>query len=443
MTTRKTLRQDGRIPSAGIPFMDKGRMTLAACIAAVAAACGADAGSSGSGPEVAVEQIGDTTVVRTLSGSAWGAEATLVPEASIGELDGAEEYLFGTVYAIAVDGDGRILVLDGQAQDIRVYDPDGTYVETVARRGQGPGELTNAMSVAALPDGRIVAHEPGDMMVKVVWPSHGDREHWAYPPGAIVLPVKPLRVGRDGRLFVPAAAATSDGFVQHVFVMGPDGGVLDSIAPPGTGFKPPSLEVRLSFPIGDRSTASVAVPLTARHYWAIHPDGGFASGISDDYRIDLQRDDGVLRIERAWEPVAVSEAERGYHRDATTQRLRRTQPDWSWNGPPVPDTKRPFRGLHSGRDGRIWVRLWTEARPVVNEDHDPEDPRSEPVTWESPVRYDVFEPDGAYLGSLAAPEGFLATTPEPVFDGDHVWAATRDELGVQRVVRYRIVVGEG
>ena len=30
---------------------------------------------------------------------------------------------------------------------------------------------------------------------------------------------------------------------------------------------------------------------------------------------------------------------------------------------------------------------------------------------------------------------------EPIFDGDHVWAVTRDELGVERVVRYRILVG--
>jgi hypothetical protein len=42
---------------------------------------------------------------------------------------------------------------------------------------------------------------------------------------------------------------------------------------------------------------------------------------------------------------------------------------------------------------------------------------------------------------VATPEGF-SSYPNPVFEGDHVWAVTRDELGVQRVVRYRIVVGE-
>ena len=31
--------------------------------------------------------------------------------------------------------------------------------------------------------------------------------------------------------------------------------------------------------------------------------------------------------------------------------------------------------------------------------------------------------------------------PAPVFDSDNVWAVTEDELGVERVVRYRIQTG--
>ena len=65
-----------------------------------------------------------------------------------------------------------------------------------------------------------------------------------------------------------------------------------------------------------------------------------------------------------------------------------------------------------------------------------------PVFWREPVRYDVFEPDGTYLGVVAPPEDFTPYV-NPVFDGDLVWGVTRDELGVERVVRYRIEVGGG
>ncbi|MCY4571787.1 MAG: 6-bladed beta-propeller [Gemmatimonadetes bacterium] len=82
---------------------------------------------------VETETIGDTTVVRTVSGSVWGGDAKLVPEVSIGELDGAEECLFGSVSAIAVDDDHNVYVLDRQARHVRVFDSEGTYVKTLGR----------------------------------------------------------------------------------------------------------------------------------------------------------------------------------------------------------------------------------------------------------------------------------------------------------------------
>lgn len=122
--------------------------------AALLTACGTDADPGGSSPETVTETIGDTTVVRTLSGSVWGTEATLVPEVTIGQLDGPEEYLFGSIRSIAVADDGTIHVLDVQAQHVRVFDSLGVFVETLGRRGEGPGEFSEAEAIAVLPDGR-------------------------------------------------------------------------------------------------------------------------------------------------------------------------------------------------------------------------------------------------------------------------------------------------
>ena len=57
------------------------------------AACGSDA--SPAGPSVEMETIGDTTIVRTLSGSVWGAEATLVLGGDPGRVEGRAK-LFGS-----------------------------------------------------------------------------------------------------------------------------------------------------------------------------------------------------------------------------------------------------------------------------------------------------------------------------------------------------------
>ena len=187
------------------------------------------------------------------------------------------------------------------------------------------------------------------------------------------------------------------------------------------------------------SRVTAPVPFSPRFLWAVHPTGHFLTGLSSDYRIDLVRDDGVLRIERDYEPVPVSDGERDYWRESTVQMIRYTVPDWTWDGPRIPDHKPIFNGLLTGRDGRIWVWLATEGERVENEDHDPENPFSKPVTWRESRRFDVFESDGTYLGVVVPPGG----VSYPVFDGVHVWAVATDELGVQRVVRYRIEVGQG
>ena len=55
----------------------------------------------------------------------------------------------------------------------------------------------------------------------------------------------------------------------------------------------------------------------------------------------------------------------------------------------------------------------------------------------APLAFDVFEPNGDYLGRVEAPLG-MSLSPRPVVRGDLVWAVTRDELDVPQVTRFRI-----
>ena len=399
-------------------------------------ACG-DAVPSGGGADVAIDTIGDTVVVRTLSGSVWEGVATLVPEASIGELDGPEEYLFGYIASIAVDDDRSVYVLDGQAQHIRVFDADGTYVRTLGGPGEGPTEFTRPEAIALLPDGRLVVRDAGIKQIKVFGPGPADVEQWPYSTsGAMSYGSRPLYTDVHGRTFQtdPGGWTPQGGFgPDQIIVLGPDGTHLDTMPEPWGDYEEPKLEwERMSFP----------VPFSPYGHWAVGPGGHLISGFSADYRVDVARDDGVLRIEREVEPPRASEEERSHLRETITEQQRDMLPGWRWEGPSIPDHKPFFDDLVAGRDGRIWVSLETESFTVENENHDPDDPASSPVTWRSELRYDVFEADGTYLGALDPPDGF-SSYPTPVFDGDLVWAATRDELGVSRLVRFRIVVGGG
>lgn len=411
-------------------------------IALSPAACGIDSEPSGSGPDVVVDTIGDTIVVRTLAGSVWGAEATLVPEVAVGRLDGPEEYLFGRVTSIAVDDSRRVYVLDDQAQHVRVYDSEGVYLETLGGRGEGPGEFTRAESMAMLPDGRLVVRDPGNLRVQVFGPGPGERSEWTYLSGNYYT-TQPLYTDDLGRTFLFARIRSSAGdLVMHVVVLGPDGAPVDTLPEPSSDFDPPTVRAESTDEDGNTSRVSYVVPFSPFFHWSVHPGGHFLTGLSGNYRIHLARNDGVLRIERQFTPIPVSDAERDHGRERTVRMIRMSIPGWDWDGPPIPRQKPVFKGLLPGRDGRIWVWLSTEAYSVENDDYNPDNPFSEPVSWIEPARYDVFESDGTYLGAVATPDGF-STYPDPILEGDHVWAVTRDELGVQRVVRFRIVVGGG
>lgn len=397
----------------------------------VTVACAPDNPATANQPDIVTDTIGDTIVVRTLAGSVWGADATLEPEVSIGELDGPEEYLFGGVSSIAVDDARNVYVLDGQAQEVLQYDELGSYVRTVARRGEGPGELALAYQLAVLPDGRLVVADANNQRVHLFGPGAGDRDEWplrdSHPYGSHLLWTD--TAGRTWILHLAMPATGWDAMLKGVVIVrGPDGAHLDTLPGPAGDFDPPELTAssRPRGPTGTSGFRTEPVPFSPAAVWAGHPHGGIVKGISSDYRIDLDLGDRVLRIERAFDPIPVPPAERDHYRDSITDLMRYMDPDWEWNGPPIPETKPVFRRLHSGKDGRIWVELSPELRSAAD-----------PSLGER-IRFDVFEPDGTYLGAVNAPAEFRASI-NPVFDGDHVWAVTRDELDVQRVVRYRIV----
>ena len=66
---------------------------------------------------------------------------------SIGEIEGDENYMFGSSIAFNTDQEGNFYVTDWDNHRIQKYDPEGKYLLTIGREGQGPGEF-QSLSVA-------------------------------------------------------------------------------------------------------------------------------------------------------------------------------------------------------------------------------------------------------------------------------------------------------
>jgi hypothetical protein len=77
----------------------------------------------------------------------------------IGTRDGALEYTFSRIPSLAVMQDGSIVVSDAVAQELRVYAANGTYVRTLGRRGEGPGEFAAPPMIADIAADTVFAFD--------------------------------------------------------------------------------------------------------------------------------------------------------------------------------------------------------------------------------------------------------------------------------------------
>lgn len=405
----------------------------------LATACGGGGDAAPDRVSVQVDTLGDTIVVRTLAGSAWGDTGRLVPELTIGVADGPEEYLLGRIRSLAVSPQGEIYLMDAQVPALRKYAADGSYLMTLGREGSGPGEYRQPDGgLAVLSDGRVVLRDPGNARFAIYAADGSYLEQWPVTAG-FNTGRKLYRSDQD-HVYTMVLLETDLPPWQWTYGMShyaPDGTILDTLVVPKLGYEPPTVRGQR-----DGNSSTQYVPFTPTAPWAFSPLGYAVSGIGDRYRFTLFRPEGPLVIEKAADPVAVLPEEGAERRAQVTWDMEQNFPGWRWNGDPVPDTKPAFTDLMPAEDGRIWVRVSTRGERVdeVASALPPREgstPRPESHFLE-PVAFDVFEPDGRYLGHVVAPEGFQ-TGPTPVIRGDTVWAVTIDpELGIPQVVRYRI-----
>lgn len=94
---------------------------------------------------------------RTPTGAlTWVATLEAVPVRwRFGTEDGRPETVFGQIGDVAVAADGSILVLDSRLGDVRLLSPAGTFLQTIGRAGNGPGEFARPSAIALDARGRL------------------------------------------------------------------------------------------------------------------------------------------------------------------------------------------------------------------------------------------------------------------------------------------------
>lgn len=320
--------------------------------------------------------------------------------------------------AVAVDEAGRVYVADQKPAVIKVFGPDNRFLHAIGKEGAGPGEFGNAFPAAA--NGLLVVHDPGQTRTSVFdtagaflrsWTSNCC--HWSE-----------IAIDASGLAYVPGPAGGDEEAMFAFARYTTDGAVRDTVAIPVTR-RPRTW----TFTQGRERQFSMPVPFEPQDEWALHPEGGFVRGYGDRYAIVRSPTgrDTALVFGRDWAAEPIPEAMK---LAAVERRVGRMSPEYSeaalreaFRAADIGSTAPAFHALHVDRQGNTWARVGVESDSV-------------------PPRFDVFGPDGAWLGSVQAPAR-MPMYPQPVFGRDEMLVITEDADGMPAVVRYRIERGSG
>ncbi len=360
-------------------------------------------------------------LVRNTGDPLWtqGREWRVEEELRIGSAASVGPDLFGEIRSFDVDSSGRVFVLDGQAQEVRVFNREGVFLRTVGGRGEGPGEFTLALSVDLSPAGEIWVLGLGNGRVSMfdtlgAW--LGSR-----PPAtrAIILPY-PGGFDRSGRYNIATWLPDGDGIVTAMKRFD------QSFAPIDTVWIPRDPMERRSFTIFNEEgtpTMMVAAPFQGNMSWRFSPAGTLWTLLTGRYELAEIAPGGMVlrRVTIDHEPLRVTAADR--ERELRSlEEIAGEEVGWSDIPGGVPVSRPAVVSFVLDDEGNIWV----ERAAVSDED--------------GGRAFDVFDPEGRYLGMLPLPFPLpLASNPEPIIRDGVLHGVTSDESGVPYVVRARIV----
>lgn len=411
--------------------------SLAPLVVAVVLAACADAPAGGSPGSLATvfDSTADTVFARIAGDIPPEGVRHLVGEVAIAPgID--DTTLFTNVFEFDVDRVGRFWVFDAGSSSIFLFGPDGALIRRIGREGSGPGEFQQNGGMVVRADNGLVQWDSRNARISFFDSAGSFERSWPLPGGfstsnglvtdasGTLYLVRPVTPPRDGEILGRM------GLIR----VAEGGAYADSLVPPDL---PVQREVYVaSVKDNTSATSSTYAP---NFYWGWLPAGGFVAANGAHYQLVVDREGALpLVIARTMAPIAIAADERDYEERRILWNMRQTDPGWSWQGPPIPTTKAPIRGMRIARDGRIWVQV------AVASDTIPESERAVYPDSTRPVArhrmdgmYEVFAPDGRFLGRVALPPRAILIDA----DGDTVWGLGRDADDMPAVTRWRIEPG--
>jgi hypothetical protein len=381
---------------------------------------------------VAAAQIG------SLAETYRSGRVKLIEEVRVSDESLPDGLIFQNPRGVAVDAQGRVYVADAGAEHLMVFGPDGKFIRTIGRKGQGPGEFQGPEFVE-IGGGRVFVWEAMNRRISILDAEGrfvGSAASAPFFTGAFGVFIQ-MRALPDGRLIVhyerglPAGAEgrPSDRRDQVIELLSAEGKPLQRLL---------EQKVRTSrFVWNAEYNANVRVPFP--YHPALHmevtPAGVMAVGCSERYEIEIHSPDRgrSAAFVRPFSPLPLSEKDKQDHfgrfRMAVFKDGMKTivpkPPDVILKNTEFPEALPPYRGLTADGEGNIWVHVNVESRATNV--------------------FDVFDPQSGFIARITVEGGpvdhSFAVSLSKRFFGRALWRIEQDEEGYSSLVKYRLTAG--
>lgn len=344
------------------------------------------------------------------------------PTLDIGILEGDAAYEFFRIAGARRLTDGRVVVADAGAFEIRYYDSSGNHLLSTGREGGGPGEFAGILSMTSTPEDTLLVYDWRNRRISYFDPSgalaRSVQLRLLAESGGFPMIVEPFG---DGTVLVGVRTFFGSGEVETglsrdeiVYLRtDPDGALMDTLA------VRPGGEIH---GIAQENLRIVGDPPFGRYPQYAVFGNGFFHGSSDSYEIEFIDNTGELlrSVRRPVPNMEVTSADieafkQEQIEDAGDERQRQIN-QTLLDAVTFPDVFPAYSSFLVDANGNLWVAVY--RRPGDDQ-----------------PRWTVFDPDGRALGEVRTPERF------GIFQvgADFVLGRWTDDLDVQHVLMFQLI----
>ena len=353
-------------------------------------------------------------------GTPWTVART--PTVSIGSADGDLPYQLDRVFGAVRLADGTIVIGNSGSSELRLFDARGKFLRAIGRRGAGPGEFGEFSSVRPIVYGnRIISDDGGNSRVLTFELNGRGTTSFRLDPSPSA--ARAFLVAPMGKSMLGMAALGGG-------LRGPPGSIIQ-VTMQYAMYDTTGTRQRVIFEIPERPRIVHAyqgvthypyVPLTPAPI-VLATDSVIYLIRGDAPEIEVWSPAGTMVRKFTWPAKRILTADvwprygQAELAGMTSDRDRTLYGHFYEMTLPLPRYVPVARGMLSDTKGNLWIERYR-------------------LPGEKKVEWDVLDPRGRPLGTVAMPEGLQVFQ----IGSDFVLGRARDSLDVEMVRLYRLEV---